>query len=189
VAVVAQQIALLRAVNLGPSRRIAMAELRALLSGLGYGAVRTHLASGNILLESNAAPGELARELEQHLADAFKLDVPVVVRSREELADVVTRNPLGRVASADPRRYQVTFLSHAPPAELVARIDAAAIAPERVVVSAREVFAWHPDGIIGSPLAKLLAGPRLGVTATARNWNTVTALLRLADARQLAAPG
>jgi uncharacterized protein (DUF1697 family) len=189
VAVVAQQIALLRAINLGPSRRIAMAELRALLSGLGYGAVRTHLASGNILLESNAAPGELARELEQHLADAFKLDVPVVVRSREELADVVTRNPLGRVASADPRRYQVTFLSHAPPAELVARIDAAAIAPERVVVSAREVFAWHPDGIIGSPLAKLLAGPRLGVTATARNWNTVTALLRLADARQLAAPG
>ena len=188
-AVVAQQIALLRAVNLGPSRRIAMAELRALLSGLGYGAVRTHLASGNILLESDAAPGELARELEQHLADAFKLDVPVVVRSREELADVVTRNPLGRVASADPRRYQVTFLSHAPPAELVARIDAAAIAPERVVVSAREVFAWHPDGIIGSPLAKLLAGPRLGVTATARNWNTVTALLRLADARQLAAPG
>jgi len=182
VAVVAQQIALLRAINLGPSRRIAMAELRALLSGLGYGAVRTHLASGNILLESNAAPGELARELEQHLADAFKLDVPVVVRSREELADVVTRNPLGRVASADPRRYQVTFLSHAPPAELVARIDAAAIAPERVVVSAREVFAWHPDGIIGSPLAKLLAGPRLGVTATARNWNTVTALLRLADA-------
>jgi uncharacterized protein (DUF1697 family) len=121
VAVVAQQIALLRAINLGPSRRIAMAELRALLSGLGYGAVRTHLASGNILLESNAAPGELARELEQHLADAFKLDVPVVVRSREELADVVTRNPLGRVASADPRRYQVTFLSHAPPAELVAR--------------------------------------------------------------------
>jgi uncharacterized protein (DUF1697 family) len=182
VAVVAQQIALLRAVNLGPSRRIAMAELRALLSGLGYGAVRTHLASGNILLESDAAPGELARELEQHLADAFKLNVPVVVRSREELADVVTRNPLGRVASADPRRYQVTFLSHAPPAELVARIDAAAIAPERVVVSAREVFAWHPDGIIGSPLAKLLAGPRLGVTATARNWNTVTALLRLADA-------
>jgi len=179
---VAQHIALLRGVNLGPSRRIAMAELRTLLSERGYGPVRTHLASGNILLHSDAAPVELARELEQHLADAFKLDVPVVVRSRAELADVVERNPLGAVASADPRRYQVTFLSRTPSAEVVARIDAAATNPERVAVSGCEVFAWHPDGIISSPLAKLLAGPRLGVTATARNWNTVTALLRLADA-------
>jgi uncharacterized protein (DUF1697 family) len=68
--------------------------------------------------------------------------------------------------------------------DLLARIDAAAIAPEQVAVSGREVFAWHPDGIIGSPLAKLLGGPRLGVTATARNWNTVTALLRLADSER-----
>jgi uncharacterized protein (DUF1697 family) len=177
---VAQHIALLRAINLGPSRRIAMADLRVLLDERGYGPVRTHLASGNVLLHSDAAPAELARELEQHLTDAFKLAVPVVVRSRDELADVVSRNPLGGVAAADPRRYQVTFLSQTPPADLVARIAAAAVAPERVEVSGREVFAWHPDGI-GSALAKLLASPRLGVTATARNWNTVTALLALAD--------
>jgi uncharacterized protein (DUF1697 family) len=181
---VAQHIALLRGINLGPSRRIAMGELRSLLSERGYGPVRTHLASGNVLLHSDAAPEELARELEQQLADAFAFDVPVVVRSREELADVVSRNPLGTPAAADPRRYQVTFLSQAPSADLVARIDAAATAPEQVAVSGREVFAWHPAGIISSPLAKLLAGPRLGVPATARNWNTVTALLRLADSEQ-----
>jgi uncharacterized protein (DUF1697 family) len=161
-----------------------MAELRALLSELGYGPVRTHLASGNVLLQSEAAPEALARELEQQLADAFKLAVPVVVRSRDELADVVSRNPLGAPAAADPRRYQVTFLAQAPSADLVARIDAVVTAPEQVAVSAREVFAWHPAGIISSPLAKLLAGPRLGVTATARNWNTVTALLRLAESEQ-----
>lgn len=176
----AQHIALLRAINVGPSRRAAMGELRSLLSELGYGPVRTHLASSNVLLHSDAAPDELARELEQHLTDAFKFDLPVVVRSPAELADVVSRNPLGALASADPRRYQVTFLAQKPSAELVTQIDAAAVAPEQVAVSGREVFAWHPDGIIGSPLAKLLAGPRLGVTATARNWNTVTALLRLA---------
>jgi uncharacterized protein (DUF1697 family) len=181
---VAQHIALLRAINLGPSRRIAMGELRALLSQRGYGPVRTHLASGNVLLYSDAVGEELARELEQQLADAFKLDVPVVVRSREELADVVSRNPLGAPAAADPRRYQVTFLSQTPSVDLLARIDAAAIAPEQVAVSGREVFAWHPDGIISSPLARLLGGPRLGVTATARNWNTVTALLRLADSER-----
>lgn len=158
-----------------------MGELRALLSEHGYGPVRTHLASGNVLLHSDAAPDVLAGELERHLADAFELDVPVLVRSREELADVVSRNPLGAAALADPRHYQVTFLAAPPPADLIARIDGAALAREQVVVSGREVFAWHPEGIISSPLAKLLGGPRLGVTATARNWNTVTALLRLAD--------
>jgi uncharacterized protein (DUF1697 family) len=175
-----RQIALLRGVNVGPSRRVPMAALRELLTGLGHGDVRTYLQSGNVVLTSDATPDRLARDLERAIEEHLGVDPLVVVRTRDELADVIERNPLGDVAS-DPKRFQVSFLSAEPDAERVRAIEAVDVAPERLVVSGREIYAWHPDGVQSSPLARLLTDRQLGVTATARNWNTVTKLLALAD--------
>jgi uncharacterized protein (DUF1697 family) len=177
---VPRHVALLRAINLGSTRRIAMGELRELLTAQGYGDVRTHVASGNVLLNSELPPDRLARELEQQIERWFALDVGVVVRSREELAKVVARNPLGALVN-DPKRYQVTFLDRELEPLTAGRIVAATIAPEAVAIHGREIYAWHPDGIIRSPLAKALADRRLGVVATARNWNTLTTLVELAS--------
>jgi uncharacterized protein (DUF1697 family) len=104
----------------------------------------------------------------------------VIVRSRDELAAVVELNPLGDVAD-DPKRYTVNFLSGEPDAVGVREIEAADVAPERFAAHGRELYTWHPDGIQRSPLVKLITERRLGVAATARNWNTVTKLLALAD--------
>ena len=81
----------------------------------------------------------------------------------------------------DPARYQVSFLSAKPKATVVRELAAVDVEPERFVVTGRELYAWHPGGIGRSPLAKLLTEKRLGVSATARNWKTVTKLLALAD--------
>jgi uncharacterized protein (DUF1697 family) len=174
-----RHIALLRGVNLGPSRRVAMGELRELLAAHGHADVRTHLQSGNVLLTSDLAPDELARELERQIGEGLGLDVEVVVRTREQLADVVARNPLAEVVD-DPRRLQVSFLSAELDPRTAQEVAATAVGPERCVVSGREIYAWHPNGIRDSALARQLADRRLGVTATARNWNTVTKLLELA---------
>jgi uncharacterized protein (DUF1697 family) len=176
-----RHIALLRGINLGPSRRVAMADLRELLEERGYGDVRTHLQSGNVLLSSDLPPDRLADELQRAMAAKLGIDIPVIVRTRDELAAVIERDPLGDVVD-DPKRYQVNFLSAEPDPEAVRALEAQDLAPERFVVSGREVYAWHANGIQKSPLAKLLTDGRLGVTATARNWNTVTKLLELADA-------
>ena len=176
----APQIALLRGINLGSRRRVAMAELRELLSGLGYGDVRTLLQSGNVVLTSSAAPARLERELEKQLAAGLGMEIQVIVRTRDELAAVIEHNPLAGVAD-DPRRYQVSFLSAAPDREIVRELLAADVAPEQVAVKGREIYAWHPEGIQRSLLAQLISDRRLGVTATARNWNTVTKLFALAD--------
>jgi uncharacterized protein (DUF1697 family) len=98
---------------------------------------------------------------------------------RQQLAQVVKRNPLGKVAK-NPKRYQVSFLARKAPAELVRRLESAVVAPERLAVVGREIYAWHPEGVARSKLWGLLAGRQLGVTATARNWTTVTKLLELA---------
>jgi uncharacterized protein (DUF1697 family) len=175
-----RQVALLRGINVGPHRRVAMGALRELLVSLGYGDVRTYLQSGNVVLTSDAAGEQLERDLTRQIAEGLGVETPVVVRTRDELAGVIARNPLADVAT-EPKRYQVSFLSAAPDPAVVRELEAVDVAPERVVFAGREVYAWHPDGIQRSPLAALITDRRLGVVATARNWNTVTKLLELAD--------
>ncbi len=172
---------MLRGINLGPSKRVPMAELRELLAGAGFEDVRTYVQSGNVVLSSGAPPAELEARCEQLIADRFGFDVPVVSRTRDELAAVVERNPLADVA-ADPKRYQVSFLSAELDGAVVDELAAVAASGERLAAEGRELYAWHPDGVARSKLSARLAGAGLGVKATARNWATVAKLLAMADA-------
>jgi uncharacterized protein (DUF1697 family) len=175
-----RQIVLLRGINLGARNRIAMPELRDLLTSAGLEDVRTYAQSGNVVLSSGSSPEQLERECGQRICDGLGLDVDVIVRTRDELAEVVRHNPLGEVA-VNPKRYQVSFLSGELDSEDVRKLAALAVAPEQFVAIGRELYAWHPDGIAHSRLWARLAGRGLGVTATARNWTTVTNLLAIAD--------
>jgi uncharacterized protein (DUF1697 family) len=157
-----------------------MPELREALEDAGFGDVRTYVLSGNVVLSSRAAPKTVANRCERAIAERFGLEIAVVVRSRDELAEIVRRNPLKAVAE-NPKRYQVSFLAATPEPGVLAKLEAAAAPQERVAVVGREIYAWHPAGIGRSRLWALLAGKALGVTATARNWTTVTKLLELAD--------
>jgi uncharacterized protein (DUF1697 family) len=175
-----RRVAFLRGINLAGKRRVPMAELRAVLADAGYGDVRTHLQSGNVVLTSDADPRRLERELSEKLEQEFGFHIGVVVRSRDELAEVIAADPFGKEAD-DPSRYLVSFLSAEPDRQGAKELAAAQVAPERVVVRGREVYAWHPGGVGRSELAKLITSNRLGVEVTGRNWRTVTKLLELAD--------
>ena len=174
-----KHVVLLRGINIGPRNRIAMPALRDALEQAGFTDVRTHLQSGNVVLESRAKPEAVRRTVEQLIERQFGLEIAVVVRSRAQLAAVVKRNPLGQVAT-EPKRYQVTFLDKKLSAKIAKELEQTAAADERVVVTGREVYAWHPKTIARSKLWSKLAGKNLGVTATSRNWTTVEALLELA---------
>jgi len=176
---VAQHIVLLRGINLGPRNRIAMPELRDVLTAAGFEEVRTYLQSGNVVLSSKAKADEVARETQRQIAERFGLEIGVVTRTRAQLARVVELNPLQKVVT-NSKRYQVSFFDAKPTQDILRGVKEAAVPPEQVVAIGREIYAWHPDGIGRSRLWTLLAGGRLGVTATARNWTTVTNLLSLA---------
>jgi uncharacterized protein (DUF1697 family) len=175
-----RHVVLLRGVNLGPRNRVSMPVLRDALSDAGYGDVATYVQSGNVVLSSRASPARVAETCRSVIAEAFDLDIAVVVRTRDELARMVARDPLGDVVT-DPRRYQVSFLAKKLPRAVVERLQAAALPEERLVASGLELYAWHPAGVARSKLSAALAGANLGVTGTARNWTTVTKLLELAD--------
>jgi len=178
---VARLVVLLRGINIGSRNRIAMPALREALEEAGYEDVRTYVQSGNVVLSSGASAKHAARDVERLIADRFGLEIAVVARTRNELAKVVDRNPLARVAK-DPKRYQVSFLEAKPTAKVVRELEEVATVKEKVVSIGREIYAWHPDGVARSKLWARLAGKDLGTTATARNWTTVTKLLELADA-------
>jgi uncharacterized protein (DUF1697 family) len=175
----ARLIVFLRGVNLAGRNRIAMAALREALDEVGFEDVSTYVRSGNVVLSSKGPPKKVQSDVERLVADRFGLDIKVVVRTRAALAAVVERNPLGKIAK-NPKLYQVTFLDAVPNAEVVRKLEAAAAGKERVAHTGRELYAWHPDGVGRSKLATLMSGKGLGVTATARNWTTVTKLLEMA---------
>jgi uncharacterized protein (DUF1697 family) len=173
-------VLLLRGINLGATRRVSMPELRDTLEAAGLGPARTYVQSGNIVLDADSAGEDLEASVARLIAERFGLEVPVVVRTAEQIAEVVGLDPLGDVAS-DPRRYQVSFCAAPPAPELVRQLETVAAGEERVVAHGREIYAWHPDGVARSKLWNALAGAGLGTKATTRNWTTVTTLHRMAQ--------
>ena len=172
----ARQIVLLRGINLGAKRRVAMPKLRQVLEDAGYEDVQTYVQSGNVVLSTSKNAKQTARAVERLIKQNFGIDVPVVVRTKGELAAVVKANPLGRVAE-NPKTYQVTFFETAPDSKLIRKLDELAAGDERLAHSGREIYAWHPAGIARSKMWNEIAR----APGTSRNWTTVTKLLELAD--------
>jgi uncharacterized protein (DUF1697 family) len=172
------QVLLLRGINIGPNNRISMADLRGWLTDAGLGPASTYLQSGNVVVRSNQQPDATARLTEELIAERSGLSVPVVTRTREELADVIARDPFGSEQLVE-KLYQVTFLSEEPPEVVSNRIAALAADGERFEAIGREWYTYHPAGVARSKLATGISARNLGYTATARNWTTVRSLLAL----------
>jgi uncharacterized protein (DUF1697 family) len=174
-------VALLRGINVGGKNKIPMQKLREMIAEIGGTDVRTLLQSGNAVFgHAVRDPARLAADLERVIVDELDLTVSCLVRSAPDLRRVVEANPFPMEA-VDGSRFLVVFLSGPAPADRLAGIDAAAYAPDAFTAGEGEIYLNLPDGIRDSKLAALLTGKRLGVTATARNWNTVTKLLALAE--------
>jgi uncharacterized protein (DUF1697 family) len=172
-------VVLLRGVNLG-KRRVSMAELRTLLEKLGYSGVSTYVQSGNAVLTSQKkSESRMAAEIEAELADAFGFAVPVIVRSRSDLADVVRNNPFPD-AAADPTKLHVTFLGQPLDRSWLSHLTAADFTPEEFATSKREVYLSLPKGMGRSKLAVAMEKALQG-SGTTRNWRTVTALLDMVN--------
>lgn len=173
-------VALLRGINVGGHRRVAMADLRDLLAGQGHADVQTLLQSGNALFTSESVdPDGLASEIETAIAGRLGLKVAVLLRTGAELADVIAANPLPE-AIAEPAKLHVAFLSAAPEPGRLETLEAARFAPDTFVLGERALYVWYRDGAGRSKLTNDLIERRLGVTATSRNWNTITKLADLA---------
>lgn len=172
-------VGLLRGVNLAGRARVPMAELRDVATALDLDGVRTYLQSGNLLFEAPAERADEVRsDLERAVAKTFGLEIPILVRTRDELAATVAGNPYAGVED-DPTRVHAVFLADHPADERVAELETERFRPDTFWVSERVVYVHYPGGAGRSKLTIDYFERRLATTATARNWNTVTKLLAL----------
>ena len=169
-----RSIALLRGINVGGNRKIPMADLRAWLDAAGFTDVRTYIQSGNVVVEHETKL-DVASRVHDAIEEHSGLDVPVIVRTSQELSAIVAANPYHGV---EPTRLHVSFLADVPDAVATKTANASDCAPEEFTMVGREVYLHLPEGMGRSVMVPRL---KLIKNATTRNWNTVLALVDLGD--------
>lgn len=173
--------ALLRGINVGGNKKLPMADLRTLMTGLGHDGVRTHLQSGQAVFTTGRGDEEsLAAELARAIEERFGFPVDVIVRDHTYLRAVAEACPFP-AAELEAKQLHVTYFSAPVTAERFAEIDPAAHLPEEFRLGDRCLYLYAPDGLGRSKLGEALSRPRItkGVIATSRNWNTVLKLVEL----------
>jgi len=163
-------VALLRAVNVGGTGKLPMSDLRAFCEKLGFGAVRTFIASGNVVFTSRKSEAAIKAALEKQLAAYAGKPVGVLVRSAAEMAQVLSDNPFPKAA---PNRVMALFLDCAPPADTLAGLRGRR--DEQIQLGRREIYIHYDQGMGTSKLVIPAAK-----TGTARNMNTVATLAKMA---------
>jgi uncharacterized protein (DUF1697 family) len=175
-----RHVALLRAVNLGQHNKISMADLKALLVGLGFEDVQTLLQSGNVVFE---AAGRTAAQLEQALEGAaakrLALETGFFVRTAKEWQTVVDANPFPKEATVDPGHLLAVVLKDPVTLANVTALQKAIVGREVVRAKGRCLYVVYPDGIGRSKLTSAMIEKKLGTRGTGRNWNTVLKLAAL----------
>ncbi len=170
-------ISLLRGINVSGQKKILMANLRALYETLGFANVQTYVQSGNVIFTSEAAdqPGELAMRIQSGINARYGFEVPVFIYTPADFARILAANPFPQ---ADRARLMVTFL--AGPLPLPETLSIPASGRDEYVFGEQEIYIHCPDGFGNSKLSNNLWEQKLKRTATTRNWNTVSALYRMA---------
>lgn len=177
-------VALLRGINVGKAKRVSMADLRRLLVDLGYENVATILMSGNAVFTTASARNEaaLAKEIEAAIERRLTMDVRVFVRGVAKVRKAVDGNPFPEHASKDPSRLAIAFFDGRLDRKVLAPILEADWSPEAFAVGTGVTYAWHPNGVTGSPLAEALVRTKGLPVGTSRNLATITKVLHRSDA-------
>jgi len=163
-------IALLRAVNVGGTGKLPMAELRAMCCDAGFMRVKTYIASGNVVFQSRATASKVKADLERRLLEYAGKPVGVAVRTASEMATVLKANPFPKAA---PNRTVAIFLDGAPPPDALAH--AVGVKDEEMWLGLREIYVHYGAGM-GTSKLRIPAAK----SGTARNINTIAKLVEMA---------
>jgi uncharacterized protein (DUF1697 family) len=163
-------VALLRAVNVGGTGKLPMSDLKALCAELGFAAVRTYIASGNVVFTSRKSEAAIKAALEKRLEAYAGKPLGVMLRGAVEMAQVLSDNPFPKLA---PNRTMAIFLDRAPPKDTLAAIRGRK--DELIELGRREIYVHYGDGMAKSKL--VIPAAKAG---TARNMNTIATLAKMA---------
>ena len=172
-------VALLRAINVSGRNKLPMKDLAAMFVAAGCRDVVTYIQSGNVVFSAPAAVlKKLPQTISKRIADDFGHQVPVVIRSHEQIAAVIRGNPFLKAGEPE-KTLHVVFLADLPGAEAVAKLDPQRSPPDRFIVIGQDMYLHLPNGAGQSKLTNAWIDSKLSNVSTARNWNTVLKLYEM----------
>jgi uncharacterized protein (DUF1697 family) len=175
-------ISMLRGINLGSHNRIKMDALRALYESLKLQDPQTYVQSGNVIFRTKERnTSELARKIQSAIEKKLGCSPDVILRTTDEMRRAVAANPFPEKVKDEPGKVLVTFLAAEPPGEAAAKLAELKKYPEELRVKGREMYIYFPNGAGRSKLPWSAVEKMLKVTGTARNWNSVQAMLAIAE--------
>ena len=180
-------ISMLRGVNLGPHKRIKMDDLRAVYKALKFDDPRTYVQSGNVIFRSKEKhSAALAKKIQDAIERKFGFRADVILRSTEELRKAIAGIPFAASRNLEPGKILVTFLAGEPGPEAQATLASLKSHPEELHLKGRELYIYFPNGAGKTKLPWSSVEKLLKTTGTARNWNSVTKMLAIAEEMEAA---
>lgn len=174
-------VALIRGINVGVTRKLPMAELRAHCAADGLGAVKTYIQSGNIILSSEDGPADVAARFKALIARRFSLDVPVIVRTAAQWQRYAAGSPFPDAENERPNLLHICLSAQPLVDGAAATLAARAKAKEQLAVKDGTLWCDYGESVGTSKLTPALFDKAAGSPVTARNWRTVLALAAMLE--------
>jgi len=178
-------ISILRGINVSGYKTIRMDALKKMYESLDFKAVQTYIQSGNVIFQYKATEIEkLEKRIAKKISEQFSFEVPLIVKSFEELNEIIMKNPFAGDPSKDEAYLHVTFLSALPEKKHVEKILDVKYNRDEFAIFDKAIYLYCPDGYGNSKFTNTFLEGKLKVVATTRNWKTTKELLSMAEKLQ-----
>jgi uncharacterized protein (DUF1697 family) len=173
-------VALLRGINLGGHKKIKMDELRASLAALGFAEVKTYIQSGNVVFKAaKISDKALSKKIEATILSQFGHSVSVMIRTAEELEQVIANNPFLKQPDIDQTKLHVMFLREPPAPSALQQLETLVLKPDQFRSLGKELYFYLPNGVAESAVMKKPLDRVLAIPTTMRNWRTVNTVQQM----------
>lgn len=166
--------------------KIKMTDLSSLFKEIGFVDVVTYIQSGNVVFNDpgNLSDAELTLKIEEAITTEFKYNIPVINRTPEELRDILSLNPFTEEENFDSEKLAVIFLNGKPSESQIEKVRGINYPPDKFMISGKEIYIYCPNGFGKSKIYTGFFEKKMKVTGTGRNWNTLNALIKIAENKE-----
>ena len=173
---------MLRGINVSGQKKIQMTDLKALYEALKFKDITTYIQSGNIIFKASEKTSDetLAAKIEKAIYKKYNFNVPVIIRSVEEMDNTISVNPFLKENGLNTEKLHVTFLADNPQQTNIESIKHIDYSPDKFIITGKEVYLYCPNGYGITKLSNNFFENKLKIKATTRNWKTVNRLFALA---------